>query len=298
MIECLPFLVLRTPLQSTRYAYSPAGNAPALFEEGLYLASPDLWHELNKNGLSDAGMRAAYARYWLRSCTRSTPFGTFAGCSLAAVSDGDSHIVLGDQSSHDKAVRIDMNYFTRIVDELCLLPEIRNHIKFFPNNSHYQLPDEIRYVEYKLNNRDTREYSLTTVERSAYIDIIVQRAAAHGATIEELIDAIIAAKGMADRKDDITRFVVEVIGSQLLTPGIEPCLTGNDPLAELIRQLEVIAPGAHLCSQLKEIGQLLLHPGKGTAWYQLVENALQELRQDDHPIKYPLQVDLFPAFIA
>ena len=86
-----------------------------IVKEALYIASPDL-HEQLLLWLDDKIEKAdkrektelSLAKYMIRMCTRCTPYGLFATCSLGEINDNTS-IELNNRTSIIRHGRIDMD---------------------------------------------------------------------------------------------------------------------------------------------------------------------------------------------
>ena len=82
-LRAFPTFVLRTPLFPLSALDNPERTMQQpCFREALYLASPDLY-TFTGDKTEDAEEKgdAAALKYFLRACSRCTPFGLFAGCS-------------------------------------------------------------------------------------------------------------------------------------------------------------------------------------------------------------------------
>src|SRR5580692_5797376 len=165
-------ILLRAPLQSLQHAYDRSPQPFTLFEEGLYLSSPEFWQEyLRKdslNGKPGEKLDRTFTKYWLRSCTRCTPYASFAGCALAGISEEDTAIVLHDNSRHIRKMRLDMNYMTQIIQAISKIPAVLQQLKFYSNNSIYEVSTGFRYVEYTIRD-NTRQYQLTSIAKTPYL---------------------------------------------------------------------------------------------------------------------------------
>ncbi len=120
-----PYLLLRSPLQSLNDALNFNAPLKPIFEEGLYLSSPDFWTALKKDSNKEKEklkLQQSFSKYWLRSCSRSTPYGTFAGTTMAAITEDNTQLVLEDNATHIRKVRLDMNYLNGIITALSQLP--------------------------------------------------------------------------------------------------------------------------------------------------------------------------------
>jgi len=278
-----------------REAHTIAPDSSAIFQEGLYLSSPEFWKEFQKRGqLSDKEKNKAdlsYAKYWLRSCSRCTPYGTFAGSAMIGVTGESSSLVLQDRGRHRRSLRLDMNYIAGIVHALVGMPEVRDQIKFFPNNSIYPTPDGYRYAEYSIRD-NVRIYHLASVEKTPYIAALLARAAG-GATINELSGALMAIESVSE--EESSGFIMDLWQSQLLVAGLEPAVTGKEPLEQLIDHLATFQRPPALLAGLKEIQYQLSHPQEGVNFYRQVEERLQQLDLNLTVPRNTLQADLFLA---
>jgi thiopeptide-type bacteriocin biosynthesis protein len=295
MIKSYSSVLLRAPLQSLNLANDFAADNQTLFQEGLYLSSPEFWKELiKKDDLSEKErekLELSFAKYWLRSCSRCTPYGTLAGIKLVTIKEEETNLLLASSDQHIRRVRLDMNYLTEIIFYLTKIPEIVKQLNFFTNNSLYELPDSFRYAAYFLKDNQ-REYELTSILKTSYVKQILN-SARQGATLESLAQLMITAEGI--RYEDAVEFITEMYDSQLIVSDLEPCITGEEPLDQLIDKLEQLEHTDQLVLKLREIQKLIKNPGTGVEYYQEIEARLRDL---NFPIQIPnnlLQTDLFFA---
>ena len=98
-----------------------------LSDEALYLASPVLLAEKNKNEVKEKTL-ISLKKYQQRAFTRCTPFGLFAGCGVAQWSNINN---IKPELSY-KSTRLDMNVICEITALLLRIPAIKiNLISFF-----------------------------------------------------------------------------------------------------------------------------------------------------------------------
>jgi len=259
----------------------------------IYLSSKELYKEqLKEDRLSKKDKRRlinTLSKYWIRSCTRATPFGTFAGANLVNLGNTESKIILNNSKYHLKSVRLDSNYLHFLVNELNNQKEIRDKILFFPNNSLYEIADKYRYVEFEIRN-DTRHYQLTSVNKTNYLAGIINKAK-HGATLPSLTNylAKVTKVDLSEAED----FINSLWSSQILISELEPALTGEDPICTLISQLEKIDVASSFVTKLKELKLLFDKPKIGIADYQAIEHKLKLLSSSKIETKNIIQVDMF-----
>lgn len=286
---------MRSPLLSLKCAYKFSQELSGLFNEGIYLSSVDFYNELEKmEGVSKGEkekLQLSYSKYYLRSCTRCTPFGTFAGSMLVNVSAAETRIILEDPNQHVRRIRIDANYINEIINALLRSPVIRTQIMVFPNNSIYELSNSFRYVEYFIKN-NVRSYRLTSVKKTKYLAAVL-KSAKNGALLQSLVDLLVKSENVENSEAE--EFIAEMYRSQLLIADLEPCITGIEPLDKLISQLGSFTGIDELLNKFKKIQTLIKCPKTGVDCYKEIE---QELKQIGIPTEIPqntLQTDLFLA---
>jgi len=293
MLHHFSKVLLRTPLQSLSKAYRPEADTTPIFREGLYLSSPEYWQELQKRdqlkGKDKEKLELSFAKYWLRSSARCTPYGTFAGMTTATVTDGDTQFILAPAAGHMRRLRLDMNYLSGIVQVLEQVPEIQEQLLYYTNNSLYELPDGFRYAEYTIEN-NTRNYHLTSIEKTDYIKAVLERSR-DGASIAMLVQLLCEAEDVTE--EEAKEFVLSMIASQLLISALEPCVTGREPLDQLVSQLEGLANPPAILAQLKKVQEMIREPREDVAYYQSIEQALLDLGLALEVPKNTLQADLF-----
>ncbi|WP_143310576.1 lantibiotic dehydratase [Chitinophaga vietnamensis] len=297
------FFLLRTPLYPvTRYrevlqdSLSELAAAHPLFLYALCIASKDLLRELERAIADPAAfnqkkldkLRRSLYKYWVRACTRSTPYGIFAGCTTGAIA-GNTVIQLQDITAAHQHVRLDMDYFTKICDHIQQLPEVKPVLRYSPNNSIYPAGNKYRYAEYTIQH-NYRKYLLTSVEDSVFMEKILGETRA-GSTVAEIVQMILSEDDTI-AQEEAEAFVEELIQSQLLIPDISPQITGPDQLQALISRLSSVAEAEVLYQSLCGLQQLL----RQQDFARTRLNSIQQMCETLFPLEAPkdlLQVDLF-----
>jgi len=258
--------VLRTPLlplksESLTQAHLEQLCNEPYFLEAIYLASPVLHDEVMKwkeGAKTETGkLLISLGKYYNRMRSRCTPYGLFAACSTGIWGDHSEIVVKDGVNRH---TRLDMNYLCALAQRLNTHPVILPQLRFYPNNSMYVFGGNLRYVEYKyVNNR--RVHQITSVDHSEYLQLIIKKAEG-GARISELAPLLV--------EDDITLeeaevFVQELINSQILVSELEPAVTGDEFIYQLIRSLQALvaeAPHPELTAIITTLEQVQEHIGK------------------------------------
>ncbi len=241
----LPFsfldeLVLRTPA----LPFVPlldGSKADALiydqdFMEAVYLASPVLYAEcsrLVKGELTDAKevrkVKTSLIKYYQRMYSRCTPFGLFSGCSLTKWGDEQSHITI-PADKFFRSTRLDMHYLCALGQHLSSLPGIKERLLYFPNNSAYRIGNEVRYIEYRYQ-KGRRVHQISSVFHSEYLDAVFTRAGT-GARIGEIMDLLVEQQEVSG--EEAMDFIDEMISSQVLISEMDPAITGEEFIHQLL----------------------------------------------------------------
>lgn len=207
--------------------------------EALFIASPSFYREVQKwregklpNSKEEDKVMQGLYRYIARMCTRCTPFGMFAGITAGTVAD-KTEIKMSPKETNKLHVRLDMNYVCALAKDLAEIPEIKEQILFYPNNSLYRIGDKMRYVEYTFKNA-MRSHHISAVDASDYLLKVVNEAK-QGKRLIDLAEAVVDNEvTFNDAKD----FIEEMVAAQILTSELEPTVIGIDPLEQMITVLD------------------------------------------------------------
>jgi thiopeptide-type bacteriocin biosynthesis protein len=293
MLKPFSHILFRCPVQSLNEAFQLSSETKTIFREGLYLSSPEFWQAFQKRelltGKEKEKLELSFAKYWLRSSVRCTPYGTFAGSAMASISSHDTNIILASDETHRRNLRLDMNYMAEIVNALVQMPEVRDQILFIPNNSLYPTAASFRYAEYSINN-NIRSYQLTSVDRSPYLEKVLS-CALRGTTLKDLAAILTNEEDVSQM--EASEYINELWLSQLLIPLLEPTVTGAEPLVQVIAQLNELTGVDSILIKLKEIQTLLNNPEEGVDFYKRIEEKLGQLELGIKVPKNTVQADLY-----
>lgn len=205
-----------------------------VFKEMINVTSEDLAKELIKkmrNDNIDKKILWSCYRYFQRACTRSTPFGLFAGCSLGNF-DNVTNIELVSQKEYKRYTRLDMDCMCKLINHIESDRDIRRLVKYYPNTSLYRLSNSYRYVEYKYCE-GKRVNQIVQINYTPYLEKIIN-VAKKGALIEELSSLLLCENINQTEADE---FVYNMIDCQLLVSELNVSVTNLNPLGKLICQL-------------------------------------------------------------
>ena len=228
--------IFRTPINSTNQLIDEN-----LFNEALFLSTPTLHNELEKEQKDLKKINLSLYKYKTRARTRCTPFGMFAGLGIGNWEDNNTIQFEKDLKKRIKRkTRLDMNVLYTLAQELAKQEYVKPYLKFFPNNSIYLIANTYRYVEYYyLNNQ--RYHKVNKVDYSIYLQTILSKSQ-EGLTKQELVSLITDPE---ITKEDVTNFIDELIDSQLLISHLQPTLTGSDYFIVLTETLKTILDEHH-----------------------------------------------------
>src|SRR6266404_23796 len=208
--------------------------------EALFVASPDLnasiddWRH-NPDSTRGKRVERALVRYFARMTGRATPFGLFAGYSVAPLGD-ETRLLIDDYDRWKRSTRLDMAYVMSLATSLETDQGLEQTLLYRPNSSIYPIAGRLHYLESKLVNR-FRCYNLVAVDRSEYLVETLERAK-EGISLPDLAEAV------AGRVEipliEAKQYISELVDNQLLIPDLEPAVTGSEPVGGLVTRLKRI----------------------------------------------------------
>ncbi|AYY83302.1 lantibiotic dehydratase [Chryseobacterium indologenes] len=301
--------MIRTPLFSYKKFYEKVGGEEVsdeelreifndkVFQEAIYLASPNLYEELSKYFSSEREVSAkeyqklknTILKYYSRMCTRCTPFGLFSNVSIGNFDD-----VVREISDHTddlvRDTRLDMHFLVTLGQHFVKTQEIRQKLLFFPNSTIYKLGNKIRYIEYQYAN-GKREYIISSAPLSEELQQILEFSKA-GKTIQQLSEILVNEE---ITWEDALDFLEELVDNQVLVSELEPNVSGIDFLEALLLVLHRIKADKEislLLSVKQKIDEIDQEIGNHISKYHEIEKLLQSF-EIQYDRKYLFQTDLY-----
>ena len=219
--------------------------------EALFVASPSLHESLGEwfeRPDSERGQKVerTLVRYFERMAARSTPFGLFAGCSIASLA-GSTRLELAPRRCYQRRTRLDMDYLLALSEALPRDPALRPNLRFRPNSSLYRAAGRLRYAQARIG-QNGRTYHLVAVEPTDYLLSTLERAAS-GARPPELAAALVDDETSVLEAEE---YVDELIESQILVSELAPPLTGSRPFHAMLAPLRDHPAAAKVVQRLDE----------------------------------------------
>ena len=222
--------VFRTPLFPL--AENSEIPAPEIFNEAIYLASPEL---SAGNKSNDPKKRRKFEdsmlKYRNRASTRCTPFGLFAGCSAGTIG-GQTVVELLPPASGRRVTRLDMQYLCALIQHIERMPDVRRQLRFRPNDSLYRIGGKYRFVAYHYK-KSQRQHEVISLEIDDPLDQLLE-AAKDGATIGTLT-RLFMDEGITP--EEAVEYIDATIDSQVLKSELDPCVVGEDVFTTLLDKL-------------------------------------------------------------
>ena len=250
----------------------------SFYQEAIYVASPELFQEFQKwqdgtltNEKEVSKLTISLYKYYVRMCSRCTPYGLFAGSALGSISEKSTEISFDEFQKYHKHSRLDMNYVAELTEYITNIPEVKSQLKYYLNSSLYKVGNAYRYAQYRLKNKH-RSYFLTSIQSSKYLEKAVQNAQ-NGFSWSELADSLV------DRNVNqatAISFVEKLIRSQILVSELEPTVTGEEFFKVLINRLKSISGAKNIVEKLNIIQQLLDKKSDDLFRYKAIKIAIDE----------------------
>jgi len=254
-----PLLIIRTPYFPLKEKFDEDFIKNLLqkevFLEALYLASPNVYYRCLKlldeqinHSEESRKLLTTVAKYYNRMSSRCTPFGLFAGCSVAKWSEKETHIMF-EEGKFSRSTRLDMHFLCVLSQSIIAQKDIRQHLLFFPNSSIYQIGDELRYTEcYYVEGQ--RRYKITSINAcSIMLDLLEY--CRQGVSYTNLCRYLY--------KNEISNeaaqyYLEELISSQLIVSELEPQISGKNYFYQI---LDTLRNHAHKSERIQMIVGIL-----------------------------------------
>jgi thiopeptide-type bacteriocin biosynthesis protein len=232
----------------------------------ILIASPDLQSGIRywrSDPDSKRGLQAerSLVRYFTRMCTRPTPFGLFAGCTLGRISKSEtesSSLKLQPRCSYRTKTRLDYDYLFELTEAFIKNPAISRELKYWPNSSLHRCGSYWHYIEATSIGVEgsARSHQLVKVESSPYLEAILDKCSApEGSSFSEILNTLTRDKHVSLANGD--SYVRQAIESQLLVPALCPLATGDSALRDIIAQLRLLPSAGDVVSRLWDVEKQL-----------------------------------------
>lgn len=212
-----------------------------VFLEALYWSSPQLLEAVLKfregdiKGAKEKKLMHTLKKYAIRAATRCTPYGMYAGTSIADIGFKQKH----PNNTRERKVRIDMEFLQSLKAAIESDPAIYPHLLYSVNNSLYRIPGQFRFMETIIEN-GTCHYELTSLEYSDLLEEIIVFSKNRKLSFIDLAE--LAGRHVAE--EEFSVYATELVKSQFLVSELQIGLTTGDETMQYV----------HVLKRLKEEG--------------------------------------------
>lgn len=244
--------------------------APSLIEMmDLYLNYPEQLSEKKREGLF-----ASVMKYYVRSRTRTTPFGLFAGVGIGSFGDTTHFGIRG--ARYEKRINIDAEWLYGYIRQL--EKQYMTQLAFQVNHACTIRGNRAALIY--TTEKDTEEIS---VRYTKVFEIIHKVCSTHKVrgdyrSFPEIFGAV--KEVYKDTPDETIRaYIAELVERQILISGLRPPLGCRDQLLYLMKQCEAagLTEESAKLSEVKEQFRMYEHTaiGEGTAKYQEISRRMK-----------------------
>jgi len=210
------------------------------FKESILLASPELLGLLEKlkenpqNFAAEKKEALAHTllKYIARISSRCTPFGLFAGCTVGHFAQ-ETNIQLQPHTKFERFTQFDMQFWIGFLKTIENQENIKQILKYYPNNSMYTFGDFYRFIEYKYENK-IREHSITALRKTDLLEQILSESK-KGCTIAHMIEIIADDES---EHEEAKQYIEQLIDFQFLVSELEPSVSGNNEWDRVLKSIQ------------------------------------------------------------
>ena len=244
------------------------------FLEGLFLASPVLFKELKKwlaggryNREELTKLLLASHKYYIRMCSRCTPFGTFAGTATGLITDESTEMQFQNNKLR-KIVDLDLGFLSEIAKDIIEKSDATLNIQFRANDTIYKVGDQLLFTEsVSVNGRS--ENILSSVSESSYINKVLAKSK-NLTGFDELVETV-RSENPSIGVARIEQFIRDLISSQILISELNPQVTGESIVRKMI--------------------EIIKASGQNPNTFTLLENAYHNLESENTSLEILIGLD-------
>ena len=177
--------LVRTPLYSWHDLFAEDGSTHDLeslvykrlndpvFLEAIYWSSPQLYERVQKlktgklDSEKEQNLLHTLSKYLIRSHTRATPYGIFAGTGIVNIGE----TVRSFTTKLERIVKVDSELLQNILHRIETDTEIFPHLRYSLNDTLYRIPGQFRFTE-KIIKQGKTTYQLSSLEVTSLLEKI------------------------------------------------------------------------------------------------------------------------------
>lgn len=257
--------------------------------EAISVASDSMMEALQReySGKKYDNLVLSVLKYYIRSTTRSTPFGLFSGVGVVKYCNStELSVILSDT---DKRARIDMGWLYKYIEKILQNNEIKYKLRVSRNNLCYKNGDRFLNPYFTSGGvADNKANAYSSIRLTPPIAYIAE-------TLSSPIRLCELQKQIEEKfnapKEKISNFLDNLISNGYILPEIYPPSLNTNPLDYMINILEPIEEADKELLFLKNLKDRIIQYGKANgdsvSLFQDIRSCMQDrVRADNY-----LQVD-------
>lgn len=203
-----------------------------LLRQGLEISSPSFYLDClpflgGKSIGSDSKIASALYKFLIRSCSRATPFGVFAGYFIAELKDATA-ISFEKELAVNLHNELDSDVLQLLADTIVSDSSIRSKLSLQTNNSLYHVAGVVRFIT--TTRKEHTRFNLSQAENNAVLESVLDLCQA--AALPAEIITHLRKQGISIRL--ARTYLQSLIDAQLLVSGIQRNVIGPDYLDYLL----------------------------------------------------------------
>ncbi len=239
----LPLMAYNIALKQVRDSQSlKAAYQNSYLKEAIFIASPQLYEEMQNwlNGPNITNeetlkLETTLLKYLLRSAFRCTPFGLFAGCSIVELSQKSS-LIVNPVKDFTRDYKIDLELLHNVIEKIGENNDVKNVIKYFPNNTIYRIGNILKYIRTIQNG----EFETAQIANNEITKLILEECI-HGKTINELVEKLFYT---GIEKSYLVELICNLIALNILQSEMMLTVTGENNFNRLLKVFQEKHPSA------------------------------------------------------
>lgn len=269
--------------------------------EAIYIASKEFYTVLkpvlitgfdHENKAHRKLARSALA-YVSRMCSRSTPYGLFAGVSIGNFSS-ETKIMIKSPVNHQRMSLLDLEFLSNLVHEEMIKNPLPNQTKFYTNTSLYHTNTEFRYVE-PVYMSEGISYELRGLKPTKHLEKCIE-IFRKGTTLEKARETLLDL-GYDSKSSNF--FLGLLIQNKVILSEMIPSVLGAKGVSQIIKTLKKQGNNNELSKKLEyivnHIEELDKTIGNSITLYHKLEDELKSITASKN-IRSPFNVTMYNSF--
>lgn len=218
--------------------------------KAIYIASPVLYNEVLK--LHSAGNKVmgkkmnkifySLFKYWIRMCSRPTPFGLFASYNAVKwekinTESAKNSIEIYPVNTNSYA-RVDMEYLVTLYFKIEQSKKLKRKVKYYANSTLCKIKDKWTYIKINFSPDAIVYDSIRVKENQILANLLVK--AKNGDFVQSFVESIRAFK-YSDSEAEY--FIDQLIENQIIVSELYPNITGPSYQDVLLDKLKLLTLG-------------------------------------------------------